>query len=206
MLFFVKNLVKNLLNFIKENKMFFALLIIVTALGIAFGFENVKQLKSDIDLEDITDNCFTNASKGKWPIYTFYFNRLLIMLIPFLLIFLCFHFAIIPIIFVVIFADAYSFSFNFMILVYNLSTVGLVYVFLVCLPCYFIYLLSIVMLALVALFRFKISKKYNTICFNDIVKQIKMPICAIVVLFVIFMILESIFLYVIYNKYIFAMS
>ena len=54
MLFFVKNLVKNLLNFIKENKMFFALLIIVTALGIAFGFENVKQLKSDIDLEDIT--------------------------------------------------------------------------------------------------------------------------------------------------------
>lgn len=206
MLMFFKTIINSIYTFIKQNKIYFFLILIVIVLGIAFGVENVKQLRSDLDLSDITDNCFTNASNGTWSFYSFFLNRFTILIIPSFLVFLCVHFIFVPIIFVISFANAYFYAFNFMILVYNLNTVGLVYVFVVCLPCYLIYLLVLTLLYITAFKRLQLKRKYNNCCFSSVLKEIKLSLLFVYIIFLLTVIYESIFLYLIYNKYIFAMA
>ena len=206
MSFFLKRIFLSLINFIKENKIYFFILLLFTILGIIFGIENVKTLKSDLDLSDITDVCFSKASNREWNPLTFYLIRLSILIVPVIIALCSFNIFIALSTCIIAFVNSYFYSFNFILLVYNLKIVGLFYVYAVCLPCYMIYLLCLLCLYLLAFKRFVIRKKYNNYhCLNSAIKEIRAPILSIIVIFSIAVLYEIIFLYLIYNKYIFAM-
>ena len=206
MLVFFKRLLNNLIKYIFSNKTFFFVIALFIFAGIVLGLENVLSLKDDLDLTDITDTCFTKASSGKWEAHTFYFNRILILILPIIIAVFAFNIYIAILSCFAAFANAYFYAFNFTILLYNLHSVGALYVFIVCLPCYLIYNLCLLCLYLVAFNRSCIRKKYNNYyCFSMVLRELKVPIMAIFILFSLAVFYEMIFLYFVYNKYLFAM-
>lgn len=197
----------NLNNIFSINKIYFFIIILFMIVGLIIGFYNGIVIISDLELEDMTDYSFWGVIKDDWSFFSFLFDRILLLVIPFILCFISCHIIFIPLILYLAIARAYFFALNFAILVTHLSIVGLFYIFLVALPCYILYLIVIIPCLSMGLNQCIISRKFGKFFCNF--QEYRMKILKlytfIFLLTIIVILYECLFLFLIFNKYIFSL-
>lgn len=200
-----KMLFENILNFFKEHKICFLIVLILTILGIVLGIYNGIAVKEDLELENMTDVAMWGVLDDEWEFFTFFFNRLIFMLLICLICLFAKHILFVPILVYIIISRAYFFAFNFAVLIFNIKLVGMFYIICVSLPCYLLYSFFLVPIITFAICNSLKFRKYGYCNERGMFKrQIYSFIIFTIISYAIIALYETVFLFVIFNKYIFS--
>lgn len=189
--------------FFEKYKKFVLIICLFSAFGMIVGIVNVVKLADTLELKNLTDVAFYGVIGEDFTFFTFAFYRLLFILIPVCLMHFCFHKYFAFLIVLLCVTRAYFFAFNFTLLLCNLNILGFLYLFIVCFPAYFCYLILIMFCFTVSLCHcINYSYIIRDKCRISNTKKIFLPVISLYICVILY---EGFNLFIIFNKYMFAL-